>query len=534
VSGTGDGGLVEALTLRLEDFDHNKLVSTILTTETTKCLWEALIDIETRAEQECRSDGLAASEFLWQQYEELFIPRPMIESIRTRLRSDTTVVLNDRFPRALKLRTSILNRFAVYLLLKYDDSLQYIPGNIGHHGRRLIYGYRVQFSPAQKASDLQYPVRRFDDAIILHGARPERLLERHFGQDIAQSLKLRSWPSENDPTRRENWAGFFREDALSSVGRIEESRKRLNLAVLLNGNAAYAQAIALGFTRRVSALLSDTEFSVHFDIRAGLPEERADGLNQEIIENIMRQSGNPHYLITVGTDVTKFAVRNYLNKIPIICAGVTFPVESGIAKSLHGIKKNGLISGVFYAHDYTKMLEFISHLFPGKRAGFICNPKYSLDTLMLKHITQRYQIAAERLRRKGVQIIQLVPIMVDHPQLEDVGVADVYFGWYYLHLHLSEFIAQTKGSIPFVGAGVADVQRGAVATNELDDIEIGELAAEEILWRHLKTGVPLYSIPFLAPRKSTIAVNLDCARRFGINLNGDIWGDAPVLKGSLG
>ena len=121
VSGTGDGGLIEVLRLRLRDFRletlHEQLRDALEPSE-LQDLASQLLAWEDEADRQ-------SDEWLWNQYDSLELPQRFIQSFKRFLRSDTRVWLAaTRSP--LSFRSAILNRLWVALLVKHDTNTTWV------------------------------------------------------------------------------------------------------------------------------------------------------------------------------------------------------------------------------------------------------------------------------------------------------------------------------------------------------------------------------------------------------------------------
>ncbi|MFY0527640.1 FAD-dependent oxidoreductase [Archangium gephyra] len=189
VSGIGDGGLVDLLRLRLQDFRHEHIVQELLSDSELEPVEQALLDIEEKLHQQEPS-----SHELLQQYQTLPVPGLIDQRIRERLRNDNQTVLNSPEPFPLSAKASILNRFLLSRLLM-GGHLQYLPGSITKVEPQRDDLFEVHFNPDRKDS--------FHRVIIRHGTAPA--LERDFSWLWSRaSGHLRSI-NELDQTRDPIW-----------------------------------------------------------------------------------------------------------------------------------------------------------------------------------------------------------------------------------------------------------------------------------------------------------------------------------------
>jgi hypothetical protein len=150
VSGTGDGGCIDAIRLSLTDFEHSRFLDEFMPIDELSHIRDRLIEIEEDARNSVLADpavirqakeisGADASDatildqfigaYYWQEYDKLTVPTSIISNIRERLRKDTIVTLNDSRPSPLSFKSSLVNRFLIYLLRKHGR-LHYAPGRL--------------------------------------------------------------------------------------------------------------------------------------------------------------------------------------------------------------------------------------------------------------------------------------------------------------------------------------------------------------------------------------------------------------------
>jgi hypothetical protein len=140
-------------------------------------------------------------ELLEQEYDRLSvkIPSSLVKLVQKELRQDTVVYLNDEKPSPFTLRSSILNRFSVYLLLKYGG-LRFRTGKPvikGEHGGL----YRVEFG-----TDGELVV---DEVVVRYG--PESAVGRFLPRDVVEEMTSKSRPAA-DRTGEPHYGEFLRND----------------------------------------------------------------------------------------------------------------------------------------------------------------------------------------------------------------------------------------------------------------------------------------------------------------------------------
>lgn len=158
VTGCGDGGATDTFRLRLRDADHAQVIHYLLTRPGLHDIERELQQIEDVAQRTLHErlqqamQGTAANRppgstavdeaaererldaeligpWLESAYEQLSIRRNFIREFQEQLRADTKVYLNSRAPTPYSLRTSVMNRFLLWMLRKHGD-VEYFPGTV--------------------------------------------------------------------------------------------------------------------------------------------------------------------------------------------------------------------------------------------------------------------------------------------------------------------------------------------------------------------------------------------------------------------
>lgn len=226
VTGCGDGGLIDAIRLSLNAFDHADFVYKVSTTGGLDKIKKRLLAIDKRVARAVKTDRAtrdrirdllktakerAGTNFdeararkrieidvqgglLEQEYRKLpEIPDSLKEWITKRLRTDTFVFLNSPGTSPLSLGASILNRYVVFLLRKYG-SLRYRAGEVEVVPTATGRPLRVSFH-----HDL-FPTEELDvhEIVVRHGPVPA--IDRLFPKDIVTAARVASGDFD-DPTR---------------------------------------------------------------------------------------------------------------------------------------------------------------------------------------------------------------------------------------------------------------------------------------------------------------------------------------------
>jgi hypothetical protein len=180
VTGIGEGGVIDALYLKLSRFSHADLAARL------PDLSAPLLDIEASIEG---ADDATANRLLWDAYSQLRVPPEVDDLLRARLRPDTRVTLNGPEPRPLAARADILNRFLISRLVGLRE-IAYLPGKIAD----ISEDFRVTLEDGT--------VHAFDDIEIRHGTVPSlkagfpEIWERYYPARVKlpHLTPVPSWP----------------------------------------------------------------------------------------------------------------------------------------------------------------------------------------------------------------------------------------------------------------------------------------------------------------------------------------------------
>jgi hypothetical protein len=156
VTGIGEGGVIDALYLRLRDFSHGEIAARLGEIEGMAAVESALLEIEHHIE---KLDDLEANRVLWDSYSHLAVPARVDELLRQRARLDTRVTLNGPEPHPLAARADILNRFLISRLVTLSE-LDYLTGKISD----ISEDFEVTLDNGER--------KKFDEVEIRHGTVP--------------------------------------------------------------------------------------------------------------------------------------------------------------------------------------------------------------------------------------------------------------------------------------------------------------------------------------------------------------------------
>jgi hypothetical protein len=254
VTGTGDGGLIDALRLSLRNFDHERFVHRFLRVAQRGDIASALLDIEHQ--YSVRRGDADIGVLLHRAYDAIQIPPELRKYFVDERRPDTEVVLNSPVVSPLGMHASLLNRFATYLAMKYSG-VRYLPGRT--KAKPLSAGqYLVRF--AQDKYD-KYEAT-FDHIVVRHGPSPA--IRRLIPAARAEELRL-LWKGKNDRTMQPLWLGgdVFPPEAVPSGLRHEVV---LKLAIENFGAAYEHLSVVNGFrSLSISRSANAVKYVVHAD-----------------------------------------------------------------------------------------------------------------------------------------------------------------------------------------------------------------------------------------------------------------------------
>jgi hypothetical protein len=204
VTGCGDGGLIDALRLQIDDFKHgdiHKLSKIVRNEEDLETIRSKLRDIEVTA-GDLATRKLDVSAFLFEEYKQLNLSA-LLKEHEPRMRKDTVVHLHDRSSLTpLTLGASRLNRLMTFILVHYRG-MKFHRGEVDweqvawEKGR----GFRVAFKDGERIH-----TEYFDEIIVRHG--PEPAIDEYFPGIRKKNLGKQLPPV--DPTREPLWPDTFR------------------------------------------------------------------------------------------------------------------------------------------------------------------------------------------------------------------------------------------------------------------------------------------------------------------------------------
>lgn len=159
VTGIGEGGVIDALYLRLVGFSHAEMADRLAEIPRMRGVEAELVHVE---EQIAALPDDAATRLLGERYADLRVPPEVDALLAGRARRDTRVTLNGPEPVPLAPRADVFNRFLVSRLVALGE-LRYLPGKIEAIDGAGD-GYDVRLADGSR--------HRFDAVSIRHGTVP--------------------------------------------------------------------------------------------------------------------------------------------------------------------------------------------------------------------------------------------------------------------------------------------------------------------------------------------------------------------------
>jgi predicted acylesterase/phospholipase RssA/ABC-type uncharacterized transport system substrate-binding protein len=288
------------------------------------------------------------------------------------------------------------------------------------------------------------------------------------------------------------------------------------IAIVLNDNVPYVNAILASLRSELEKNLHNTKYEPVFAIKTGRPEATADAdaanvkaLRSSLENSRVHGDSAPPLLVTIGTGATVSAFKHFSHQ-PLLFAGVTDPVCSGIlAQTRYPPATSDMvgcagsprlvaaplekrpIAGVKYMPPTREWLDLLLRIFPGKRLSFVYDGNYAQDECLAREIRE----LAKEGRYGQTSVMRVDPAVTD---ITDCSRTDVFFGWYWLDLQLDKH-AEFRACAPVVTSTADLAKRGrAPIAISVEDAEIGRLAAHAIE-QYLVDGTAMQEMPTLWP-----------------------------------
>jgi putative tryptophan/tyrosine transport system substrate-binding protein len=314
--------------------------------------------------------------------------------------------------------------------------------------------------------------------------------------------------------RRQFIAGLGSAAAWPVVARAQQGDRVRRIGVLLAGdeNDPERKHQLSAFTQALAGLGWTDGRSVRMDLRwAGDDASRIRALAQELV------GLQPDIIVVTGSTPATAAVQRETRTIPIVFAGVSDPVATGIVARLD--RPGGNVTGFanIEASLGGKWLELLSEIAPGlQRAAIMFNP----DTGPFSLIVPSFEAAARSLK--------VVPITA--PVYSDVEIETAIIalgrepgggligaGGAFLIAHRALIIsAAARNNVPAVYNLSSYAKDGGLLSYGPDLVDIYRRAATYV--DRILRGATPGDLPVQFPTKFEMVVNLKTAKALGLTV----------------
>lgn len=233
-------------------------------------------------------------------------------------------------------------------------------------------------------------------------------------------------------------------------------------------------------------------------------------------------------LILAIATPTAQAAYNATKDIPILITAVTDPVKAGLIKS---VEKSGTnVAGTTDAAPIDKQFELLKKLVPdAKKVGILYNTSEvnsEAEVERAKKIAPEYGL---EIITKGVTNVNEITQALD--ALNDK--IDV------LYAPADNVVASsmpiitakcTEKNIPIIGAVVAEVEGGALATEGIDYYKLGYQTGENAV--EILKGKNPKDMSVTTLQDTELVINMDMANKLKINIPEDLIKKAKIIGGS--
>lgn len=274
LSGCGDGGLIDAVRLCLQNLDQPAFTKLLLR-EVPEDIKEQLLRAEQRAREiereewarerldsktalTYRKEDILASmrgQVLAEEYSKLDLSE-LVKKINRALHTDREIILNGMHSSPFLLRASIFNRFALHLLLKSDAKLTYIPGKLRIKKIGKSSGLiTVRLKPQKLSSTIV----QAHEVIIRHGSND--VLPKLFSEKVLAELKDVDETIGQQLTEPHYPANFLK------TGRLTDFKRRVLLRHAANNVGQLLPAIGLNTASAGEITVSLHQKEVKYNLR---------------------------------------------------------------------------------------------------------------------------------------------------------------------------------------------------------------------------------------------------------------------------
>jgi putative ABC transport system substrate-binding protein len=299
---------------------------------------------------------------------------------------------------------------------------------------------------------------------------------------------------------------------LAARAQQRERMRRIGVLMSFDENDPAANPRISAFTQALADLGWTDGRNVRMDLRRGRSDvNRIRALAQELV------GLQPDIIVTATTPATA-AVQRGTRTIPIVFAGVSDPVASGIVARLD--RPSGNITGFATTEASLggKWLELLSEIAPGlKRAAVMFNP----DTSPASTYMPSLETAAGSLKvvsitapvHSDVEIETAIMALGREPGDGLVVMPDTF-----MFAHRAPLIlAAARNNVPAVyGLSAFAARDGGLLSYSVDEVDIFRRAASYV--DRILRGAKPAELPVQLPTKFDLVVNLKTAKALGLTV----------------
>jgi putative ABC transport system substrate-binding protein len=313
------------------------------------------------------------------------------------------------------------------------------------------------------------------------------------------------------------------------AARAQQGNRVRRIGVLsgLDENDPLAKTFVSAFIQALAGLGWTDRRNVRLDLHwGGGDTNRIRAFAQELV-------GLRPDIILAGTTPATVALQRETRTIPIVFAGVSDPVASGIVPGLN--QPGGNITGfaLFEATLGGKWLELLSEIAPGlKRAAIMFNP----DTVPASAYMPSFETAARSFKvapiiapvRSDVEIETTIMALGREPGGGIVVMPDTFMA-----AHRAPIIAAAaRNNVPAVYPNSIQARDGGLLSYGVDIVDTFRRAATYV--DRILRGAKPAELPVQMPTKFEIVVNLKTAKALGLAIPPSIMLRGRITAGYVG
>jgi hypothetical protein len=259
VSGTGDGGLIDALRVRIENFNQDKIINEVFAVSNREQIQEELLKIRDDWSV-VKLKGDVDETWLADRFKALDKKEPLgelTENLLKRLRKDTKLSLNgnNQFidPIFNLDSCSLLNAFLIRQLYQKDSYFEYLGGTCEIGADPLALDQKKEAAENLTEVRINGRLFKFHHCVIRHGADRKAVLEKAGCEGGAAVLEKRDALRQSVNTSDRLWPGGWWERNLC----VSNESLRLLHAVPREFIAPTAVTIATTFVTTLSDIIRE-------------------------------------------------------------------------------------------------------------------------------------------------------------------------------------------------------------------------------------------------------------------------------------